>query len=547
MHRSLARVLFSFLVLSAVCGAAVAAGTPSLLSSTINVSASTEKDGASGALVVVVDGLKAPSFPGGTQEGSLTKPRDINEAAEKPPIVEFYPAKVLPLPASGTQRRWILPFTVFSMPAGKNLTRYVYFKVDDVEWALTYQLVSPAAMATTWSLKPVSASARSLMKGDKGVGLPIIVSVTGNLPVTGLSVSADPVEKDSKRSLSSDGWKLCKEQVTDKCTDPAPLIGAGMHKLWVMPSRAGDFEVGKYDAVITVASTEKPAGETVTLPVNVSSYPAQGAGLVAIAAGCILATYFTVFLRARVQRDEMLESVVRLREERDRVLADLNSADPRAAATNLRARLTSVDADLDDQKLEKLGLPKRFPSPLSKSIDASKLEQFRQYVEVRAAWLDACEVVVRDGVVALFNVWKGAASQVAARQPDLDTAIRSVDVLVNQATPPVPSSLAPLLTAEVTKLEGVLGVSPLGAGGGQPRTLQQLRLSVSQTTFVAWAIVLFVTVLFGVYSLILLNPGFGTCIDLVACFLWGMGLPTGAALAGATTSTVATTLNIVRS
>lgn len=62
MLSALARLLFPILALSAVCGTAGAAGTPSLVATTINEAASTEKDGASGALVVAIDGLKAPSF-----------------------------------------------------------------------------------------------------------------------------------------------------------------------------------------------------------------------------------------------------------------------------------------------------------------------------------------------------------------------------------------------------------------------------------------------------------------------------------------------------
>lgn len=538
------RAILSLLALSSACAMAEPAPTPTLLAPLVNVAESTDTVGASGALVVVIDGLKAQS-PGGPQEGVLTSPNDLAQAAQKPPTVKFE-QNVIQIPASGTQRRWILPFTVYSMPAGKNLTRYVTFRIDNVEWALTYQLVSPAAVATTWSLKPASTSPRSLTTGDKDVGLPVIVTIAGNLPVTGLTVSADPLEKDLKRSLSMGGWKLCEEQTESKCKEPLTLTGAGMHKLWVMPASAGDLEVGKYDAVITVASTEKPVGESVSLAVNVTSTASRIFGFTFIALGCLLATYFTVFLRIRAQRDEMLEPAVRLREEHDKVLGELGQADQRKIASNIRAKLVAANTNLQDQALEGVGLPKRFPQPLTKPVDASKIDQYKQHVEVQASWLKAIDALVNAGIVALVNAWKQDGSK-PATQTDLDTAILAVDALANQPIPPVSSSLFPLLAAEVIKFQTKLGgAAGGGLAGGQPRTLQELRLNVSRTTFWAWVILIAVTVLVGGYSLILLNPGFGTYLDWIACFLWGMGLPTGAALVGATTSTVATSLNVVR-
>jgi hypothetical protein len=534
----------SLLALASACATSEAEPTPTLLAPLVNVATSTQTDGASGALVVVIDGLKAPVSPAGPPEGVLTSPSDLTDAADTPPTVKFA-EKVIPLASSGNQRRWILPFKVYSMPAGENSTRYVTFQIDKVEWALSYQLATPAAVPTTWTLKPASTSPQSLMMGDKDVGLPVLVTIAGNLPVTGLTVSADPIEKDLKRSHSKGGWKLCKEQMDATCKEPLTLTGAGMHKLWVMPASPGDLEVGKYDAVITVASTEKPVGESVSLAVNVTSLASWIAGFGLIAAGCLLATYFTVVLRSRIQRDEMLEPVVRLREAHDKVEKVVSLADQGNVASTIRAKLNYVNTNLKDTQLEVAGLPKSLPPPWTKPVDATRIEKFKQYVEAQANWLNSIEVLISAGVVALVNVWKDAGSK-PETQADLDKAILAVDALANQAIPPVPSSLGPVLAEEVTKFETKLGLAAGGGAARQLRTLQELRLSVSRTTFAAWAILIAVTVLVGGYSLILLNPGFGTKLDLVACFLWGLGLPTGAALASATTSTVATSLNVVR-
>jgi hypothetical protein len=546
MLRTFTGVLLSLTAWLLVCRSAEAVPTPAILEPTINVAASTETEGAKGALVITVDGAKAVMSlrDGEVRDGELTLPKDLVEAAGKLPKVTFQ-ENVLPLPASGTQRRWILPFTVFSMPAGMTLTRYVSFKIDGAEWALAYKLVSPAAVPTSWTVKPVSTSARSLLKNDQKSGLPIIVAVTGNQPIKDVQVATDPLEKDLKHPMSKGGWRLCKTPTGHAC-EPVTLPGAGMHKLWVLPAVENELQEGKYEVVLTVASADKPAGESVSLTVNVSSYAMQLAGLVALACGCILAIYTTSFLRTRLQRDEMLEPAVRLREAHDKLLQALDLADAGGAASNVRALLGKVNGDLQDGALEGVGLPKRFPALWTRPTDASRLDSFKRHVEAQAACLDAADALVSSGIMALFSAWKSDGGTIA-KQPALTNAITKIDALAISPLP-TPSALLPLIAREVGAFNTVLGGGAGGGGAaaGQPRTLQELRMSVFRTTIAAWAILLLVTVLVGTYSLILLNPGFGTCLDLVACFLWGMGLPTGAALAGATTATVATSLNVVR-
>ena len=62
----------------------------------------------------------------------------------------------------------------------------------------------------------------------------------------------------------------------------------------------------------------------------------------------------------------------------------------------------------------------------------------------------------------------------------------------------------------------------------------------------AWAFVSVVTVLAGTYILVLGDPGFGSLRDLLACLLWGLGLPAGTLLASTTTASIASTYNVAR-
>jgi hypothetical protein len=81
---------------------------------------------------------------------------------------------------------------------------------------------------------------------------------------------------------------------------------------------------------------------------------------------------------------------------------------------------------------------------------------------------------------------------------------------------------------------------------GATTVSQQVKKRIVRTNLLGWGVLGLITTCAGIYILVLQNPGFGTCLDLGACLLWGLGLPTGTALAGVTVGSVATTFNIAR-
>jgi hypothetical protein len=550
---SLLRCIYS-LMLSTGGSLAVAAPTPSIVAPTVNVAASSEKDGAAGALVISVDGLKAPGSNGAAPDGVLTQPRDLTEAAVAPPVVTF-DQNVLPLAAGATQRRWVLPFKVFNMPAGLTLSRYVTFKVDGIDWALAYQLASPPAITTTWSLKPAPTTGRSLMTDDANVAIPISITIAGNLPVTGLRIVLDPVEQQTRRPLSKGGWRLCKAATNPACADePISLSGAGLHTLWAKPTTADQLEPGKYEGMLTIASSDKSTGESISFSVNVSSRIRQLAGLLAITLGVGLATYVSVFIRLRVTRNEMLEAAVSLREVHDNITSSLRAMEG-FENSRIARRLEKVNAQLTDEALLLKGLPARIPSPWTRPSDSVRLDAFKRHIEAQAATLNALSALVESGLQELVNARRDHDLPLTEEQSRAyEAALRKIDALADADPPSSPAALLPMLTQEVQGFKDALRVARLedtkGRGGAtmtpQPRTLQELRLRMAHTNLAAWAFLLLVTILVGGYVLILSNPGFGTELDLLACLLWGLGLQTGAALASATTSTVSTAFNVVR-
>lgn len=447
------------------------------------------------------------------------------------------------------------------MPAGLALSRYVTFKLDGIEWALAYELKTPPAAPTTWSLKPPPTSGRSVLT-DAGAttAIPINVAITGNAGVTGLRLVLDPVEQQTKRSLAKGGWKLCKT-TTPTCNDePISLPTAGVHKLWAVPTTVGELELGKYEGMLTVASSDKSSGESVSFSVNVSSRRVQLWGLIVILAGTVLATYVTVFVRLKAARNDMLEAAVPLREVHDNIKAALDRAGGVEHAKRTAAALNDVNKQLSDAALESKGLPTRIPSPWPARLnDAARLELFKRHVETQAVRLAALDVLVNAGIVALAAARQSYGTTLTQAQLEAFTAaLQHIDAFASKEPFPPLATLTPMVDAAVEKFRAILAhddsqiasstafATAAAFAADEPRTLQVLRLRMARTSLAVWVLVLLVTVLTGAYSLILTNPGFGTELDLLTCFFWGLGLPTGAALASATTSTVSTAFNVTR-
>lgn len=541
--------LMALALYAAPCFGASAVPTPSTQSTVVNVAASSASAPSTGSLVVTVDGLDAQTFG----EGKIDELKDLAQASSSPPDVSF--GSPVPVPAGASQRRWVLPFSVASMPAGVTVTRYVAFKLGHADWALSYQLSSPAATATTWSLKPPPAAARTFMTDAKDEGIPISIAVTGNAPVTGVRLAPfDLIEQGAKRPLANGQWSLCKTKNAACAGQEITLLHGGLHNLWVMPGAVADVPPGKYEGTITIASSDKPAGESASLTLYVSSWTWRIGGFVAIAVGIGLAWYFTTFVRQRLARDQMLVGAVMLRAGLDRVESALRTISPPVNTPDIDRRISAVDEALSDPQLESQGLPPAVPSPWPGTNGAAMVDTYKKHIEAQTAWINALQTLVSEGVVRLAQLRRDDEAVNGPLTPTeeraFDDALGRLDALAKQAAPPISATLTAAIDAEIktfsTALSGAGRAVGRSTGSSQPRSLQELRVRIAQSSLVAWGFLGAVTALVGAQVLVLSNPGFGTVTDFVGCVLWGLGLPTGAALAGATTGSVATSFNIAR-
>ncbi len=528
---------------------AIAAPTPSSPQVVINVGAASVSAPSTGALLVTVDELSSNELK---DAKLVSAPKDIEQTAASGRVSFGEPIALAPVRA---QRRWLLPFKVADLPAGSTQTRYFAFKVGAADWALPYQIASPASAPMSWSIKPPPAANRALESGD---GIPISIAVNGSTRITGVQLMpVDLVEQVSRRPLSKVEWRLCPTRVTCKEGDAASLDG-GPHSLWIVPVGAASVSPGRYEGTITISSNDKPAGESVALTLNFSSTRDKILGSVAIVVGMAVGLYTTVVLRRRVERDQLLMGPALLRGAVMQLRVMLRAA-PSAMTPNIDKRLDTLEKALSVQSLESAGLPSSIPFPWPESTDA-----YRQYVDRQTAALNTLRTLVETGVVQLLAARHDEEDVDGPLDVDevasFDEAMRKIDAIAVGNTVIDPSTISATTADAIQAFKEAVGrsrktsnfraafvngVSP-GKDARPPATSEQLRVQIAEGSVLAWIILICVTAITGTYVLVLSNAGFGTCLDYLGCLLWGAGLPAGAALAGATTGTVSSAFNIVR-
>lgn len=519
---------------------------------------------AKGSLLVAVEGLDPTARPAEGEPGFLSKPVDLPQAASAALDIQF--GEPLALGAGAGQRSWVLPFTVKGLPAGADQTRYLGFKLGGLDRTLAWRLTSPVAPVSTWALKPVPAGERAIRPDD---GVPIGITIAGAQTVRGVRLGpVELVEQGSRRTVSSGRLALC-ETMAPCDSKPLELNGNELHTLWLVPLKSAGQAVeslppGKYVGNLTIASSDKPGGETVALTVQVSSPGWQLLGVLVIFIGVVLAWLSTTYLRYRINRNQMLLPALAWSQTAARLRAQLTALGLPADLSGVAGRLAQIEDALGDAALERNQLPPAVPLPGSTAISSTALDSYRKYLEGVGAWVTAVQIIIEHGLQPLQARRAGLALKSKAHVEALDRTLQSVDGLARSATPPVADPVAQNVAQQLAELDATLArldaplamasvraadVGGAGAAAQRPRpTVEQLRLQIASESFAAWGFILATTLMAGSYMLVFKNPGFGTPLDLLEALLWGLGLPAAAQLTATTTTptTIASTFSVVR-
>jgi hypothetical protein len=523
---------------------------PSTPNVVVNVSAPSASSPSVGSLLLTVDGVDAKAMDNAALLSGIDDIRQAHGFGE----VSF--DKPIELTHGPAQRRWVLPFQLKNLPAGSTQTRYLSFRLGAAQWALPYQVASPAAPTISWSLKPIPAGNRRLDAGQEGI--PISIAVSAGAHLTGVRLMAlDLIDQATRESLAKKAWRLCR--TADDCKPEVSSLMGGAHPLWVVPNVGDTIPPGKYEGMLTIASDDKPAGESINLTLNISSPLSRWLGFGVILAGIGIGFYVTTFLRRRVDRAQLLLGPAVLRQALDRLSTMLHS-DGVANVPFIDRAIASLMTALSEEALEKNGLPPRVPIPWPASLDG-----YRQYIARKQALFDALQAIVNLGVFPLLT----ARHDEEARDGPLDgddatafqTSMDSIDALAKfdaspADTPTVLEAAKAAIDGFKAKIETSRGPPATRMSfkeGGAPsermrptQSPEKLRIQITEGSLQAWFILAILTALTGAQALILSNPGFGSNVDLLGCLLWGVGLPAGSAIASASAGTVSTALNISR-
>ena len=520
---------------------------------------------AKASLLLVVDGLDAATA---ARDDLVSAAVDVAEVSGLPPTVTVGEPKALP--ASAALRSWLLTLAVDGMPAAAELQRYLRVKVGDKAWVLAYTLKGPPA--TSWTLQSPPAATRGIDTGD---GVPLWVSVSGAQGVAGLQLGpTELIDAGTQNALAGNAWVLCP--TPQPCDDaPRHLAGNQSHQLWLWPravagaaagaaSAVPTLAPGKYSGSVTLVSGDKPEGKSLTLSVQVSSLGWKVWGVLAIAAGVAAAWAFTVLLRHRLNRDQLLLPAVVLREAVKVLESQLDGLPrhpsagqpPTPAWPAVSRRLTALTDALDEDKvLLSKGLPPRWPSPWQAGTTPTSLDNYCSHLDEQSRWVGALQLLVRTGIVPVARTGGALPPPLLPAQAlAWNTAAAGLDAQAAGPSAPLPEVLATSIQAIVAEFNRALAVArgPSAAPGGTPLaqqpgpTADQLRVRIALEGTAAWAFVMLATVLVGSYVLVFKNAGFGTGLDLIECLMWGLGLPAASQLTGATTATVATSFQVTR-
>lgn len=388
---------------------------------------------------------------------------------------------------------------------------------------------SAAQEAFSWTLTAPPAEI-GLQQGEAlGVGVAV-----GPVEATNVLVLQSAlVETGSHRQLAEGRLTLCADAAETCDGKPITLAKNRPHRLWLKPTSTGWFDVGKFSGTVTIAAAQKPAGESLTTTVYISSEWHRWAGVLALAIGVAVAWLVAVPVRARMQRNELLRPAAVLRER-------LRALSPRllplaTMVPTLAARIRTISAELDPDALERAGyLPAGLPNPWTGST--ADTEGYRTFLEAKSVQL-ACLALLVEAAVGLYALWLEAAPD---RRPAIEEQLARLDTFAADDL----TDLQALRARIRQVLEQDTETVRASGRAERPETYEEITVELRRLNWLVWLVYGLLTAAVGAYALVWTNPGFGVPTDYWECLFWGFGLPAATQLMQAMPATVATSLGV---
>lgn len=440
-----------------------------------------------------------------------------------------------------TTRFYELTFAVKDVPRNTSQQHTLAFTLAGKDTTLQYTLSNVPLSTYSLVVKPPS----SAIAIDRGDWIPIGV-VVGPVPATAVKLlQTHPIEKNTSHLISKTGLRLCKDHgVTCDDGNGLALAAYSANQLWLGPVDT----VGSFPGqTVTIASAQKPDGDSASLSVSVSSLGHKLLGILAIVLGVFVASIVAVYVRGLIGRDQAYLPVLALR----RTLEALGRERDALAGIDTpytRDRIAEQYAKLADDKLQPQGLPPAIPLPWT-IPGAPDIDKFRAYVQAVSNWTAVLGATVPalTYVVTKWSDWPSVPEKKAA----VAKAVRGLDTIAQPGTAPALADAQKSVVAIRTEIDTPLTKSLAAAeeqppAAPRPVTERDVRVEIALLSLVSWFVIGVLTTTVGAYVLLFsaAGAGFGTPADYLLAFFWGLGLPAASQLATATNATVTNTFKV---
>ena len=411
--------------------------------------------------------------------------------------------------------------------------------VDKKPQTLLYTVTNQPAGSFSWT---VSKLPDPWVSSDDGACTAFTVTAK-DASATNVTVSSTLVEQSTKKAITLDSLRLCSSGKKCEATEPITLQANVPTPLQLCTTQAFH---GNFHGSVVLAAREKPDGDIILQNAQFSSFLAKLGGFVLIFIGVVFAFVVKVWARAKLERDQALVPVTRMRAQLNMLAATLSQLDPevyREVPTKLNAAIQSLLGELSDNVLDsEKFLPPRFANPFGFTVNA---EGFKAYLEARNPRIKQLSVLVNEGVVPAVKEDNGTPAETQAA---VTKALENIDALV-KTTPDADQALL-----EVQRILDTLHltlfppppniIQPQVAPGAAATTssFEALQLEIQSISKAVWVLYGILTTVSGFAFLILNNPGYGVPLDYIFAFFWGFGLPM--TVQSLTPGSVASALNI---
>ena len=446
--------------------------------------------------------------------------------------------KFFPVEGSGStpSNTWRYRVEVAGLgPAG--LTQQRYAKVtyaDQTPEIFSYMVSNQATTTFSWTIsKPPDPWASSALPW--GPACTSFYVTPKDSAATDVRVTAALVEQTTRKAITSDKLRLCKERADCKGNEKIELPANVPSQLMLCTTETFH---GNFTGLINLIAREKPDGEAILQKGQFSSFIVKSVGFVVIFAGVFIAWLAKVYARARMERNQALLPALEMRGQLESLQNRLMSIKTEYAdlCTNIRKQITLLLNELSTAVLDQQHLiPPKLPNPFAGTIANVA---YKQYLEDRNPRLQLLATLIKNGIVP------AAAAHTPQNQVNVEKAVQEIDQIANASPLPAPSDALSLIQVILTELQKQPG-GPSPAPGGPITVAHELKvinLEIESISKGIWILYALLTALTGLAALILINPGFGTCLDLLFAFFWGFALPTS--IQSLAPGSVATALNI---